>query len=121
MGPIVRVPDDVAQKLEEDTDLVETIVMTDAVDQVDVEFGPAPGVFLLLVETPKDGFGALAAVLAASDYARRHPEPFELVVRGQDGTAVGYPTGSVSEQSIHDHLRRAYFGEPGDRRPMIRT
>jgi hypothetical protein len=120
MGPILRVPDDVAQRLEEDTDLVETIVMADAVDQVDVEFGPTPGVFLLLTETPKDGFGGLAAVLAASAYAQSHPQPVALIVSDHDGTAVSYSGGSVSEQSFHDHLKQAYFGEPGDRRPLIR-
>jgi len=120
MGPILRVPDDVAQRLEEDTDLVETIVMADAVDQADVEFGPTPGVFLLLTETPKEGFGVLAAVLAVSGYAQSHPHPFGLIVRDHDGAAVAYPDGSVSEQSIHDHLKQAFFGEPGDRRPLIR-
>jgi hypothetical protein len=119
MGPILRVPDDVAQRLEEDTDLVDTIVMADAVDQADVEFGPTPGVFLLLTETPKDGFGGLAAVLAASAYAQSHPQPLALTVRDHDGTAVGYSGGSVSAESIHDHLTQAYFGGPGDRRPLI--
>jgi hypothetical protein len=37
MGPIIRVPDEVADTLEQNTDLVEVVVMADAVDQLDVE------------------------------------------------------------------------------------
>jgi hypothetical protein len=120
MGPIMRVPEHLAQSLEE-TDLVEAVVMPDAVDAPDVQLGPTPGVFLLLIETPKDGFGRLVSMIAVSDYAKSAPTPFELTVRDKDGNPHAFPGTAVSEQSIQDHLKLAYFGEPGDRRPLIRA
>jgi hypothetical protein len=118
MGPIIRVPDDVAQRLEE-TDLVEAVVQPDAVDEPDVQLGATPGVFLLLTETPKDGFGRLVSLIAMSDYAKSAPEPFELIVRDKDSVPHAFPGTAVNGQSIQDHLKLAYFGEPGDRRPLI--
>ena len=120
MGPIIRMPDDVAQRLAEETDLVEVDpVLPDAVDALDVELGSQPGVVLLLTETPKDGFGRLVSMIATSDYVKSAPNPFELTVRDKDGNAHAFPTTVVNGQSILDHLKLAFFGEPGDRRPMI--
>jgi len=120
LGPIIRVPDDVAQRLAEETDLVEVDpVLPDAVDELDVELGSQPGVVLLLTETPKDGFGRLVNMIATSEYAQGAPEPFELIVRDKDGNPHAFPTTAVNGQSILDHLKLAFFGEPGDRRPLI--
>src|SRR6202140_3148731 len=116
MGPIIWVPDDVAQRLEE-TDLVEAVVMPDAVDELDVQLGAAPGVVLLLKETPNDGFGRLVSMITMSDYAKGAPEPFELTVSDKDGNPHAFPGTVVNGQSIQDHLKLAYYGEPGDRRP----
>ena len=121
MGPIIRVPDDVARRLAEETDLVEVDpVLADAVDELDVELGSEPGVILLLAETPKDGFGSLLSIFTASEYAKSGPSPFELTVRDKDGNPHSFPTTAVNEQSILDHLKLTFFGEPGDRRPLIR-
>jgi hypothetical protein len=118
MGPIIRVPEDVAQRLEE-TDLVEAVVQPDAVDEPDVQLGVTPGVFLLLTETPKDGFGHLVSLIAMSDYAKSAPEPFELIVRDKDSNSHAFFGAAVNGQSIQDHLKMGYFGAPGDRRPLI--
>jgi len=118
MGPIIGVPDEVAETLEQDTDLVEVVAMADAVDQLDVQLGSAPGVFLLLVETPKNGFGQLLTTI--SDYAGRTSGSLALTVRDKEGTAHPFPDTTASPQSIHDHLKLAYYGEPGDRRPLLR-
>jgi hypothetical protein len=120
MGPIIRVPDDVAQKLVKETDLVEVDpVLPDAVDEVDVELGGSSGVDVLLKEDPKDGFGLLASILTMSDYAKSAPTPFELIVRDKEGNPHAFPGNAVNGQSIQDHLKLAFFGEPGDRRPLI--
>ena len=122
MGPIIRVPDDVAQQLAEGTDLVEVDpVLPHAVDQLDVELGDPPGVIVLLVETPKDGFGRLASIIAMSEYAKSHPRPFLLTVRDKEGSPHAFSSSFVDGQSIQDHLKLAYYGEPGDRRPLIRS
>ena len=122
MGPIIRVPDDVAQRLAEETDLVEVDpVPPDAVDELDVELGSQAGVVLLLTETPKDGFGRLVSMIATSDYVKSAPNPFELTVRDKDGNPHAFPTTIVNGQSILDQLKLAFFGEPGDRRPLIRV
>jgi len=114
------VPDDVAQRLAEETDLVEVDpVLPDAVNELDVELGSPPGVVLLLTETPKDGFGRLVSMIAASDYVKSAPNSFELTVRDKDGNLHAFPTTAVNGQSILDHLKLAFFGEPGDRRPLI--
>ena len=116
----MRVPDDVAQRLAEDTDLVEVDpVLPNAVDELDVALGSPPGVILLLRETPPEGFGRLVSIIAMSDYARSAPEPFELTVSDKDGNPHAFPATAVNGQSIRDHLKLAYFGEPGDRRPLI--
>ena len=120
MGPIIMVPDDVARRLAEETDLVEVDpVLPDAVDEPDVELGNPPGVNVLLVETPKEGFGRLVSLIAMSDYAKSSPEPFDLIVRDKDGNPHAFPGNAVNGQSIQDHLKLAYFGERGDRRPLI--
>jgi hypothetical protein len=120
MGPIVRVPDEVAERLE-DTDLVEAVVMPDAVDEPDIELGPAGGVFLLLVETPRHGFGALVGVITGSSYIkdRAQGEPPELIVRDRDGQPHPFAAPSVDDAAIQNHLGLAYFGVPGDRRPLL--
>jgi len=120
LGPIIRVPNDVAHRLAEETDLVEVDpVLPDAVDELDLELGSPPGVVLLLTESPNDGFGRLVSIIAASDYVKSDPHPFELTVRDKDGNPHAFPTTAVNGQSILGHLRLAYFGEPGDRRPLI--
>jgi hypothetical protein len=120
MGPIIGVPDDLARRLEDETDLVEVDhVLPDVVDELDVQLGSTPGDILLLVETPRDGFGRLVTFL--TDYAKSAPRPFELTVRDKDGNTHPFPAHTdVSEQAIRDQLKLAYFGEPGDRRPLIR-
>jgi hypothetical protein len=120
MGPIIRVPDEVARKLEGETDLVEVDqVLLDAVDEIDVQLGNTPGDILLLTETPKDGFGLLVTYI--TDYAKSAPRPFDMVVSDKDGNLHSFPAHTdVGEQSIRDLLKLAYFGEPGDRRPLLR-
>jgi len=122
LGPIIMVPDDVAQRLAEETDLVEVDpVLPDAVDELDVELGSEPGVIVLLTETPKDGFGRLVSMIATSDYVKSAPEPFHLIVRDKDGNPHAFPTTAVNGEAILDHLKLAFFGEPGNRRPLIRV
>lgn len=122
MGPIIKVPDDVAHRLAAETDLVEVDpVLPDAVEEVDVQLGSPDGVVLLLRETPKGGFGRLVGMIAMSDYVKSAPVPFELIVRDSDGIPHPFPGGDVNGDSIRDHLMRAYFGEHGDRRPLIRA
>jgi hypothetical protein len=78
-----------------------------------------PEISLLLVETPKDGFGRLVSIIA--NYAKNAPRPFEMVVSDQNGTLHPFPPHSdVGEKPIEDHLRLAHYGEPGDRRPLLR-
>jgi hypothetical protein len=120
MGPVIALPNEVAQRIINETDLVEVDgVLPDVADEYDIELGTPPEDILLLVETPRDGFGRLASFIA--DYAKRAPRPFPLTVSDQNGTLHPFPDHlDVSEQSISDHLKLAYFGEPGDRRPLLR-
>jgi hypothetical protein len=120
MGPVIGVPEDVADQLEQDTDLVEVIVTPDAVDELDISLGEQPSVFLLLTETPKNGFGALVDAINGSSYVRSRPRPLALTVRDQDGTEHPFSGSIVDEASIGDHLQLTYYGEPGDRRPLLR-
>jgi len=120
MGPVIMVPDDVAQRLITETDLVEVAdVMADAVDTVDVRLGSMPGDLMVLKERPRDGYGQLVSLVAASEYAKSAPQPFELTVSDKDGNPHPFSGSSVNEQSIQEHLKLAYFGEPGDRRPLL--
>jgi hypothetical protein len=121
MGPIIGVPGDVAEQLEQDTDLVEVIVEPDAVDELDISLGQQPSVFLLLTETPKNGFGALVDVITASSYVQSRPRPFALTVRDKDGKEHPFSGSIVDQSSIGDHLQLTYYGEPGDRRPLLRA
>jgi hypothetical protein len=120
MGPIIRVPEDVAHRLEEGTDLDEVVIDTPrAIDEPDLQLGATPGVFLVLTETSQHGFGRLVSMIAMSDYARSAPEPFELIVRDKDSLPHAFPSTVVNGQAIQDHLKLAYFGELGDRRPLF--
>jgi len=114
LGPIIRMPDDVAQRLAEETDLVEVDpVLPDAVDELDVELGSEPGVIVLLTETPKDGFGRLVSMIATSDYVKSAPNPFELTVRDKDGNAHAFPTTVVNGQSILGPLEAGLLWRTG--------
>jgi hypothetical protein len=121
VGPTLRVPDDVAQRLEQDSDLVEAIVLPDAVDAPDIELGPPGGVMLELVEVPKAGFGELVGFFMASKYVNDHKDgdPFELIVRDKQVDPHTFPAGPVDQTSIRAHLQLAFFGQPGDRRPLL--
>lgn len=121
MGPVIQVPSEVVSALEAG-DLVEAVVDTPgAVDTVDVQLGPDDGVLLLLVEVPVGGFDELVGVLAGSGYAHHAAAsgPFVLTVRDGDGTPHPWPDGPVTESSVRRQLSLAYFGEPGDRRPLL--
>ena len=120
MGPVIGMPNEVAQRVKDETDLVEVDeVLPDVADGYDIQLGATPEDILLLVETPRDGFGRLVSFIA--DYAKRAPRPFELVVSDQNGKPHPFPGHlEVNDQSIRDHLKLAYFGEPGDRRPLLR-
>lgn len=99
IGPVIRVPEDVAQRLESDTDLVEAVIdVPDSVGEPDIQLGPMPGVPLLLVETPKNGFGLLMSMITESDYGTSAPQPFELIVSDQDGSPHAFSGSSVNEQ-----------------------
>jgi hypothetical protein len=121
MGPTARVPDDVAEHLEQDSDLVEAIVIADAVEEPDIELGPPGGVMLALVEVPKHGFDVIVNFIANSEYANNHAngDGFELVVRDEGGEPHSFQGGAVTPASIQQHLQLAYFGAPGDRRPLL--
>ena len=121
MGPVIGVPVDVAQAIKDKTDLVEVDeVLPDVVDQPDVQVGGTPfGDLLLLTEAPAHGYGLLVDII--TDYAKSGPRPFELVVIDKDGNPHAFPGQvDVDGGSIRDHLKLAYYGEPGDRRPLIR-
>jgi hypothetical protein len=119
MGPVIGVPNEVAQRIKDDTDLVEVDeVLPDLVDEYDVQLGGTPEDVLLLVETPKDGFGRLVSFI--TEFAKSAPRPFELIVSDQHGNPHAFPGHlDVNGRSIMDHLKLAYFGEPGDRRPLL--
>ena len=120
MGPVIAVPNEVAQRIKEETDLVEVDeVLPDVVDEYDIQLGGPPEDILLLVEVPRDGFEHLVSLI--TDFAKRAPRPFDLIVRDQHGEPHTFPRDlEVNEQSIRDHLKLAYYGEPGDRRRLIR-
>jgi hypothetical protein len=119
MGPVIALPNEVALKLKEETDLVEVDeVLPDVVEEYDIQLGGIPEDILLLVEAPRDGFGPLVSFI--TDFAKRAPRPFELIVSDQNGNPHAFPGHvDVNGQSIRDHLKLAYFGEPGDRRPLL--
>lgn len=122
MGPLIRVPTEVADRLRAETDLVEVDpVLPDAVDEPDVELGGPSGEDVLLKEDPRGGFGRLVSIITMSEYAQSAPQPFELIVRDKDGNPHAFPTTAVNGESIRNHLKLAYFGEPGDRRPLIKA
>src|SRR5580700_11073837 len=121
MGPVIGVPDEVAQTIKDTTDLVEVDeVLPDVVDQPDVQLGGPPfGDVLLLTETSKRGYGVLVDIITA--YAKNAPRPFEMTVMDQQDNPHAFPTQiDINGESIRDHLKLAYYGEPGDRRPLIR-
>ena len=120
MGPVIGVPNELAQRIKDETDLVEVdAVLPDVVDVFDVQIGATPEDILLLVETPKDGFGPLVSLI--TDFAQHAPGPFELVVSDEQGNPHALPgTLGDSPESVRDHLKLAFFGEPGDRRPLLR-
>jgi hypothetical protein len=56
-----------------------------------------------------------------ADYAKNGPSPFELTVMDKNSTPHAFPPNlEPNGQSIRDHLKLAFYGEPGDRRPLIR-
>jgi len=121
MGPVIGVPDDLAGRIRDETDLVEVDeVLPDVVDEPDVQLGAAPfGDILLLTETPAHGYGRLVSLI--TDYAKDAPRPFEMIVIDQHGNPNAFPAHvDVDGGSIRAHLKLAYYGEPGDRRPLIR-
>ncbi len=121
MGPIIGVPSEVAQRIKDTTDLVEVDeLLPDVVDQPDVQVGEAPfDDILLLTEAPAQGYGRLVGIL--TDYARKGPRPLQLVVLDQLNRPHLFPAHSdPSETSISEHLELAFYGEPGDRRRLVR-
>ncbi len=121
MGPVVGVPDELARRIKDDTDLVEVDqVLSDVIDVPDVQVGPAPlDDRILLVEAPRSGYGRLVSVI--SEYANNAPKPFVMVVVDQHGDPHPFPADAdVGDESIRAHLKLACYGEPGDRRPLIR-
>lgn len=121
MGPVIAVPDDVAGRLKEETDLVEVDeVLPDIVETLDVQLGDEPGDILLLTETPAEGFGRLIDLIADSEYAKSGSRSFALTVSDQQGNPHAFAATEVSEETIRNHLALAYFGEPGNRRPLLR-
>jgi hypothetical protein len=121
MGPVIGVPDEVAQKIKDETDLVEVDqVLPDIVDEPDLQVGGPPfGDLLLLTETSPHGYGALVQFIA--DYAKTGPRPFLLTVSDKEGQSHPFPDHTdPSAVSIGAHLKLAFYGEPGDRRPLIR-
>jgi hypothetical protein len=120
VGPIIGVPIDVAQAIKDTTDLVEVDgVLPDVVDEPDVQLGGTPfGDILLLTETPADGYGLLVSIFA--EYANNGPKPFELIVIDENDIPHPFPIHiDVDRGSIRNHLKLAYYGESGDRRPLI--
>ena len=120
MGPVIGVPNEVAQRIKNETDLVEVDeLQPDVVDEYDIQVGGTPEDILLLVETPRDGFERLVSLI--TEFATDAPRPFPLVVSDQNGNSHAFPDEvDVNGQSIRDHLKLAYFGEAGDRRPLLR-
>ncbi len=122
MGPVIGAPDEVAQRIKDETDLVEVDeVLPDVVDEPDVQLGARPFEdIVVLTEAPRQGYGQLVSIIA--DYAKKAPRPFEMIVTDNDGIAHAFPDHTdPNERSIGDHLKLAYYGEPGDRRPLVRS
>lgn len=118
MGPVIRVPADVARAIRDETDLVEVDeALATTVDVTDVRLGGDDGDLMVLEETPPDGFGALVGPIVA--YARAASGSLELVVADRDGNPVAFTGSAMDEGAIRRHLGQAYFGEPGDRRPLL--
>jgi hypothetical protein len=120
MGPVIGVPVDVGQAIKDTTDLVEVDgVLPDVVDVPDVQLGGTPfGDILLLTETPLDGYGILVGIFA--DYASNDPKPFELIVIDENDIPHPFPINiEVDAGSIRNHLKLAYYGASGERRPLI--
>jgi hypothetical protein len=121
MGPSMGVPVNVAQVIKDTTDLVEVDeVLSDIVEEPDMQLGGTPfGDRLVLTETPRQGYGRLVSIIV--DYAKNGPRPFELIVMDKDGDPHAFPPHvEPNDQTIRDHLKLAFYGEPGDRRPLIR-
>jgi hypothetical protein len=121
IGPIIGVPVDVAQTIKDETDLVEVDeVLPDVIDAPDVQLGGAPfGDRLLLTEAPHQGYDGLVTIF--TDYAKSGPRPFDLIVMDKEGNPHAFPPHLEPHgQAIRDHLQLAFYGEPGDRRPLIR-
>jgi len=120
MGPSIGVPVKVAQVIKDTTDLVEVDeVLPDIVEEPDVQLGGTPfGDRLVLTETPSAGFRRLVSII--TDYAKDSPRPFELIVMDKNGNPNAFPPHlEPNGQAILDHLTLAFYGEPGDRRPLI--
>jgi hypothetical protein len=121
MGPVIGVPLDVAQAIKDGTDLVEVDeVLPDVVEEPDVQLGGTPfGDLLLLTETPNERYDRLVSIF--TDYAKNGPRPFELIVMDKNSNPHPFPPHlEPNGQTIGDHLKLAFYGEPGDRRPLIR-
>ena len=120
MGPVVRVPADVAAELEAG-DLVEQVItVDDAVERVDVQLGPDDGTLLMLVEAARQGYEALVDALMASDDVRGlAARPFVLVVRDADEKSHAYDDGAVTEAGVRALLEQAAYGDAGERRPLV--
>ena len=121
MGPVLGVSTEVADTIKEKTDLVEVDqVLPDVVDEPDVQLGGRPfGDILLLTEAPAHGYGAL--IDAIVEYADKGTKPFALTVIDKDGNPHAFPAHTEPTATLlRQHLTSAFYGEPGDRRPLIR-
>ena len=90
------------------------------IEEPAVQLGGTPfDDLLLLTETPSEGYGRLVSIF--TDYAKNGPRPFELIVMDEDNNPKAFPPHlQPNGQTIRDHLKLALYGEPGDRRPLIR-
>jgi hypothetical protein len=121
MGPVIGVPLEVAQMIKDGTDLVEVDeVLPDIVEEPDVQLGGTPfGDLLLLTETPSQGYGRLLSIF--TEYGKDKARPFDFIVMDRDGNRHAFPPDlDPTGEAIGDHLKLAFYGEPGDRRPLIR-
>jgi hypothetical protein len=84
-----------------------------------VQLGGRPfGDILLLTESPSRGYGLLIDAVVA--YADKGPKPVELTVIDKDGNPHAFPAHTdPSAESLRQHLASAFYGEPGERRPLI--
>jgi hypothetical protein len=120
MGPVVRVPAEVAASLETG-DLVEQVItVADAVDVVDIQLGPDDGTLLMLVEAAPQGYDELVeAILGSADVRGTAGRPFALVVRDADEQRHTYPNDPVTAERVRALLEQAAYGDPGERRPVV--